>query len=104
MRTIERYNNLRVPSWALCYLVNGDASGLEESDIKAVDKWYQQFIDQADEIKGGHVIFSPGDNEEYFTRSPEFGLDCSCIDSTVLIVAPEKQTAAERVTWAPHGH
>lgn len=29
-----------VPEFAVCYLINGDSSGLEESDIAAIDNWY----------------------------------------------------------------
>ena len=29
-----------IPTWALCYLINGDNTGLTESDITMIDKWY----------------------------------------------------------------
>jgi len=29
-----------IPTWALCYLINGDSTGLTENDITMIDKWY----------------------------------------------------------------
>jgi len=91
MTTISEYNELPIPTWALCYLVNADASGLEDGEQEMVDKYMEQFYKEAKE-KGGHVIFSPeadenGENKEsYFTWNPEFGLACDVEDCTVLIV------------------
>jgi hypothetical protein len=88
MKTLSEYTELRVPDYALSYLVNGDSSGIEESDVKAIDGWMQQFYDEAKE-KGGHVIFGTtnSDDEGYFTHNPEFGLACNVVDCTILIVS-----------------
>ena len=85
MKTASEYTDLRIPDYALPYLVNGDASGLEESDVKAVDAYMAQYYDEARAI-GGHVIFSAGDGEASFTWYPEFGLACDCVDCTILVV------------------
>ena len=29
----------RIPTWSLCYLINGDASGLTEEETGIVDAW-----------------------------------------------------------------
>lgn len=76
-----------VPSYALSYLVNGDASGLEDEEQKAIDEWYGHYQEIADR-RGGHVIIDPGDEEEEFTRYPAFGLACSTVPTTILILAP----------------
>ena len=85
MVTISEYTELKVPSYALSYLVNADASGLEDEDIKATDNYMRQYYEEAEKA-GGHVIFSPSDEEPYFTHTPEFGLPCDVVDCTVLIV------------------
>jgi hypothetical protein len=75
MTTLEAYDELRVPCYALPYLVNGDSSGLEPEDIA--------------QGLNAQVIFSVGgldSNESYFTNSPEFGLACDVEDCTILIV------------------
>ena len=87
MIEISRYENLAVPAYALPYLVNGDASGLEEGEQKKIDNWYAQFKEEAEAAAGGgDVIFSAGDSEDYFSSSPEFGPAGSVVDCTILIV------------------
>ena len=29
-----------IPTWALCYLINGDSTGLTDDDLAIVDTWY----------------------------------------------------------------
>ena len=85
MKTISEYKDMRVPTYALSYLVNGDASGLEDNDQTNIDKWFEQFATEAKNC-GGQVIFSTPDNgEPYFSHCPEFGLACDVEDCTVLI-------------------
>lgn len=59
----------KIPSWALCYLVNGDATGLSEEDIAIVNDWMKKtkFIDL--EV----VKYESGDAYTYFTHYPAFG-------------------------------
>ena len=85
MKQVSEYANLRIPSYALPYLVNGDASGLEDSDVKAIDRYMSQYYEEAKSVSG-HVIFSAGDGDSFFTRHPEFGLACDCVECSVLIV------------------
>jgi hypothetical protein len=70
MKEIKRYG-VEMPDYSLSYLVNGDASGLEDEDVKNID---------------GQVIFDTIEEEGHFTHSPEFGLACHCVDSVILIV------------------
>lgn len=86
MKTLREYTELPIPNWAASYLVNGDSSGISESDAKQCDDYMQQFYDEAKE-KGGHVIFSFGEESDSgFFQNPEFGLATDCTLSTVLIV------------------
>lgn len=85
MNILSKYTELPIPTWALSYLVNGDASGIDDKEQKQADNYMDQFYREAKE-KHGHVIFSCGDGEGSFTHYPEFGLACDCIDCTVLIV------------------
>lgn len=84
MKTIAEYTDLQVPSYALSYLVNGDASGLEDEDKQNIDAWFKQFKDEAKAVNG-HVIFNPDTDSIGFVHCPEFGLACDCATSTVLI-------------------
>jgi hypothetical protein len=85
MKTVAEYTELKIPSYALSYLVNADASGLDDKDIAATDNYMLQYYKEAVKA-GGHVIFSPSDQEPYFAHSPEYGLPCDVVDCTVLIV------------------
>jgi len=85
MKTINEYIELKIPIYALSYLVNDDASGIEEKGVKLIDAYMKQYYDEARDC-GGEVIFSPSDEEPSFTNSPEFGLACDCVSSPVLIV------------------
>ena len=42
MKTVAEYTKLKIPSYALSYLVNDDASGLEDKEIAAADQYMQQ--------------------------------------------------------------
>jgi len=57
MIPIRTYNNLRIPTWALSYIVNADSSGITEEDKNLVDKYLGVF-EKAAENLGGDVIFS----------------------------------------------
>ena len=56
METIAEYTGLKIPDWALSYIVNADDSGITPEDKKLVDDYFQQFQDEAEKV-GGHYIF-----------------------------------------------
>lgn len=71
----------KIPTWSLCYLVNGDASGLTEEELQTIDRWYKDM---------GVQVISPVMDDEcnlqpYFSHYPTFGLptdrpcECSCL-------------------------
>ena len=31
-----------IPTWALCYLFNSDATGLTDEEIALIDQWYTE--------------------------------------------------------------
>ena len=86
MKIIETYE-VKLPAYALSYIVNGDSSGIDDNDIKAIDNYMKYFYKQADSLDG-HVIVSNEENNEepYFTFSPDFGLACEVMDYKILIV------------------
>lgn len=64
-----------VPTWALNYIVNGDATNLDEDEIDMIDGWLQ---------KARIEIVSPRDEDPYFTHYPAFGLPTDVIDCDVI--------------------
>lgn len=71
---------VRVPTWALNYLVNGD-SGLSPEDKKLVDDWVEKTRD------GGRidVCCHRAWYEIYFSWAPAFGLASNVVDCDVVI-------------------
>lgn len=61
----------RIPTWALCYLVNADPTGLSEEDIQTIKDWMER-----------NKIYNvfPENEDEYFTHYPAFGLPCDVVD------------------------
>jgi hypothetical protein len=94
MQTIETFDELRIPDYALPYLINGDSSGLDAEDKITIDNYMQSFYDicngyTADSGVYHSVIFSTNDPIEsfgYFSSRPAFGLACNVHDCTILIV------------------
>lgn len=70
-----------IPTWALCYLINGDRTGLNESELAMIDKWYAdnkvQSIATAPENKWN--------THTYFSHFPAFGLASEVVDCIVMI-------------------
>ena len=62
------------PSWALPYLINGDASGISDEEAQSVDAW----------AHANPGVYSPDpDEESFFSAFPEIGLAADCVALTV---------------------
>lgn len=68
-----------VPTWALCYLINGDETGLEFEEKGIIDDWRER-NDILDVI-----CPEDADNEAYFTWMPSFGLACNVVDCECVL-------------------
>lgn len=60
----------KVPTWALCYLINGDISDLNNDEIEMVDEWVRNYPHH------GSLIFDVIDSE-FFSPCPAFGKACT---------------------------
>lgn len=70
----------KIPTWSLCYLINGDATGLTEDEINMIDQWTSDWQVQ---------IVSPFTDEEgnahpYFSHYPLFRLPTEVEDCDIL--------------------
>lgn len=104
-------SGVRIPMWALSYLVNNDDSGLDPEDKKTVDEWVERTRN------GGRIDVCPSHGEPYFTSYPAFGLACDVEDCDVVVdmtpwyqqnpcirfgqsrFGPSKRTALDGKTW-----
>ena len=69
-------HSCRIPTWARNYLVNADAEGLTEEDLKLVRAW---------EISWNGPISISTSGDPYFSNCPAFGLPCDVEDCEVLV-------------------
>ncbi len=72
----------RIPTYALPYLVNGDATGLTDEDKKIIDDvWRRNNIElvvpMAEDVEAGP--------QPYFSSSPMFGLPAEVEDCIVIM-------------------
>ena len=77
----------KIPTWSLCYIVNGDASGLTEEEIQTIDRWYKGI---------GVQVVSPVMDDEcgtqpYFSHYPAFGLPTEVVDCDIYYETSAKQ-------------
>lgn len=70
----------RIPTWALCYLINSDPSGLTDEEMAMVDKWYAEnnVMDICTATE------QEGECYPYFSHCPAFGLPAEVVDCHVM--------------------
>lgn len=78
MKIIAKYE-YRLPNWALCALMYGDESGLEDEDLRDLDAFlkrehYVTDWDVANDEETGEPC------EPYFCTSPDLGLAGDVVD------------------------
>lgn len=75
------YTIERIPTWALCYLINSDPTGLTDEEIAMIDRWYAE--NNVTDICT--AIGQEGECYPYFTHYPAFGLPAEVVDCHVMI-------------------
>ena len=85
MKTIYQ-RTVKMPTYALCYLINADPSGLEPKEVKLINT-SMRFYENIAKMYNGNIVYSPVNDEPYFTWNPEFGLACDVIDCEIVILS-----------------
>ncbi len=70
----------KIPTWSLCYLINGDPSGLTDEEIQDIDRWYNNLGVQV----VSPVEDSDGNMQPHFSRYPAFGLPAEVVDCDIF--------------------
>lgn len=98
---IVNYCDAKVPTWALSYLVNNDASGITEEDKQQVDSWHARCIDALRaENPSASFDFFYSEQEGSFTHRPAFGLATDAIDAAVVaLVNNDEPGESMRLPW-----
>lgn len=69
----------KIPTWSLGYLINGDAMGLTDEEIKMIEDWWRtQRVELVCTIAQGE------ESQTYFSHYPLFGLPAEVEDCVVL--------------------
>jgi hypothetical protein len=87
MQTIAK-TNVRMPTYALPLIVNGDNTGINDEDMKNILDFLDSMQKIADGLHCFYDIFEVGDTE-YFSNHPEFGLPCNVCDYVVVFMIPD---------------
>lgn len=87
MKTID-YLEGRIPTYALSYLINADATGLEDEDRANVDRWHKECTEKLTSMyPDADLLFVIRDDEgANFETRPVFGLACDCVDGAFLVL------------------
>ena len=70
----------KIPTWSLCYLINGDATGLTDDEIRMIDTWMNDW--QVEIVFP--VTDEGGEAQPYFSHYPLFGLPAEVEDCEIL--------------------
>lgn len=70
----------KIPTWSLCYLINDDASGLTDEEIRMIDTWLNDWEVQI----VSPVADGEGNAQPYFSHCPLFGLPTEVEDCDIL--------------------
>lgn len=69
-----------VPVWALCYIINGDPTGLTDDEIRLVDEVMCKYhIEVVSPIYNDNMCAGP-----YFSSYPFFGLPTEVEDCDII--------------------
>ena len=71
-----------IPVWAMCYLVNGDSTGLTDEDKAIVDEWWNDNKVQT----VSPVSEESGETYPYFSYFPAFGKASDVMDCHIMVM------------------
>lgn len=76
---IERTTE-RIPTWALCYIVNSDPTALTDGEIEMINEWMKE--NRVSDVCPASD--QEGEYYPYFTHYPAFGLPAEVVDCYLL--------------------
>lgn len=70
----------KIPTWSLCYIINGDATGLTDEEIRMIDNWLNDWQVQT----VSPITDEEGNTQPYFSHCPLFGLPADVEDCDII--------------------
>jgi hypothetical protein len=93
----------KFPTYALSYIISGDASGIDDDDIANCDEWYARLTES---LKVSHpdahieFLYDEQDKNGNFTPFPAFGLNCDTVDCVIAAyVSNDHPTEEMELPW-----
>ena len=78
-----------IPTWALCYLFNSDATGLTDEEIALIDQWYTE-----NKVMGiTTATEQEGECFPYISHSPASGLPAEVVHCHGMVRCIQPVTA-----------
>ena len=79
---MERFETIeKIPTWALCYIINGDSEGISDEEAAEINQWLTDLkIDIVSPITDSEGNWSP-----YFKAYPIFGKGAEVVDCNILM-------------------
>lgn len=81
----------KIPTWALCYIINGDTDGITEEEKAMVDEFFNSYRVASMQVQIVSPVIEDGEEapQPYFTHCPAFGQPCEVEDCDVLYTVSE---------------
>ena len=70
----------KIPTWGLCYLINGDRTDLTDEEVRMIDQWKNDWQVQV----VSPITDEEGNVQPYFSYHPLFGLPAEVEDCDIL--------------------
>ena len=79
MESLKPYDTVKIPTWAVCYIFNGDADNLTFEEQDMIDNFLDQYPGATYDIREENM------DTPYFTTRPAFGLACDVYDMDIYL-------------------
>lgn len=74
----------KIPTWSLCYFINGDTCGLTDEEMRTIYRW----CDGLDVQIVSPIEDEDGNMHPYFSHYPAFGSAAEVVDCDILYNRP----------------
>lgn len=86
MKVLQKIDTVKLPTYALCAVFNGDFEGLEEEDEKNLRDFFERYHGCTFDVTEENL------ESPYFERFPEFGLACEVVDCDIYDYVEEVES------------
>lgn len=93
MNIVKEWNYLRIPTWALSYIINADDSGITEEDKAMVDEYFMYFEKEAEKMSSTYHVEIETNREEFLVEEEIL------IDYIEDVISDDENTFSFQDSW-----